>query len=68
MTKDVELIGLKDLIAMTGISRSKIFVMVKAGTLPAQANLGGRESKWWKTEIFGWLKARRAEHEVSAKK
>jgi prophage regulatory protein len=68
MTEDVELVGLKDLIAMTGISRSKIFLMVKAGTLPAQANLGGRESKWWRADILAFLKARRAEHKASAKK
>lgn len=67
MTKDVELIGLKDLIAMTGISRSKIFVMTKAGTLPAEANLGGRASKWWRADIVAWLEARRAENQASAK-
>lgn len=67
MTKDVELIGLAGLIKMTGIGRTKIFEMAKSGALPAQANLGGRESKWWRADVVAFLEARRAEHQAPAK-
>jgi predicted DNA-binding transcriptional regulator AlpA len=59
----LEVVGLSDVMEMTGIGRTKLFEMCKAGQFPAQAKLGGRASQWWFTDVQAWLVARRAEGE-----
>ncbi|MCI0146682.1 AlpA family phage regulatory protein [Paraburkholderia sediminicola] len=59
MANDVEVLGLADVLKMTGIGRTKIFEMCKGGTFPAQAKLGGRASRWWRVDVQAWLVARR---------
>jgi prophage regulatory protein len=61
VANDVEVIGLADVMKMTGIGRTKIFALCKSGGFPAQAKLGGRASQWWLGEVQAWLVARRAE-------
>jgi predicted DNA-binding transcriptional regulator AlpA len=61
VANDVEVIGLADVMQMTGIGRTKIFEMCKGGAFPAQAKLGGRSSQWWRADVLAWLDARRAE-------
>lgn len=61
MANDVEVIGLADVMKMTGIGRTKIFQLCKGGTFPAQAKLGGRASQWWLADVQAWLVARRAQ-------
>jgi predicted DNA-binding transcriptional regulator AlpA len=61
VANESEVVGLADVIRMTGIGRTKIFAMCKGRTFPAQAKLGGRASQWWLADVQAWLVARRAE-------
>lgn len=61
MANESEVVGLADVIRMTGIGRTKIFEMCKSGEFPPQAKLGGRASQWWLADLQVWLIARRAE-------
>jgi prophage regulatory protein len=44
----------------TGLSRSTIYALEKAGNLPKRFRLGPNSSAWWEHEIDAWLEARAA--------
>ena len=55
---DIRIIRIRDVIALTGLSRSAIYAAVKAGTFPRQVKLSARSSGWVRGEVVGWLKER----------
>jgi prophage regulatory protein len=57
-TEDLRIIRIRDVIALTGLSRSAIYAAVKAGTFPRQVKLSARSSGWWRGEVVLWLKDR----------
>lgn len=46
---------LPELLGIIGISRSKLYADIKAGTFPPPVNLGGRAVGWLSTEIDAWI-------------
>jgi prophage regulatory protein len=56
--EDLRIIRIRDVIALTGLSRSAIYAAVKAGTFPRQVKLSARSSGWFRAEVVLWLKER----------
>ena len=52
------LIRLKDVKQMTGLSRSTIYSYIRYGVFPKQIQLGERASAWIKNEVDEWIIAR----------
>jgi prophage regulatory protein len=55
---DIRIIRIREVIALTGLSRSAIYAAVKAGTFPRQVKLSARSSGWVRGEVIGWVKER----------
>lgn len=53
-----KVIRLKQVIDRTGLSRSTIYDMMKAGTFPARVGLGLRSVGWRENEVSDWIAAR----------
>ena len=58
LTEDLRIIRIRDVIALTGLSRSAIYSAVKAGTFPRQLKLSARSSGWLRNEVVLWVKGR----------
>ncbi|WP_078757939.1 helix-turn-helix transcriptional regulator [Novilysobacter spongiicola] len=58
------LIRLPAVVAMTGLSRSKIYRRVAAGSFPPQTRLGPRTSAWCFHEVSAWINERIAERDA----
>jgi prophage regulatory protein len=56
--EDIRIIRIRDVIALTGLSRSAIYAAVKAGTFPRQVKLSARSSGWVRGEVVEWMKGR----------
>lgn len=54
----VNIIRLPDVMARTGLSRSSVFLKVKAGDMPPPIKLGVRATGWVAEEIEDWIKQR----------
>ena len=50
-------IGLKEVLALTGISRSTLYAKMEAGSFPSQCKVGPRMSRWWQHEVVAWQQA-----------
>lgn len=57
-TEDLRIIRIREVIALTGLSRSAIYAAVKAGTFPRQLKLSARSSGWLRNEVVLWVKER----------
>lgn len=57
-TEDLRVIRIRDVIVLTGLSRSAIYAAVKAGTFPRQLKLSARSSGWLRDEVVLWVKER----------
>ena len=44
----------------TGLCRTHIYSMAKAGEFPAQITLGGRAKAWAESEVNAWIEERKA--------
>ncbi|MEG3084043.1 AlpA family transcriptional regulator [Sphingomonas sp. PB2P12] len=57
MTTDTtdRLLRLRDVMAVVGFSRSKIYKMIRAGEFPAPYKPGGASSRWSEAEIGEWV-------------
>jgi len=51
----------KQVLARTGLSRSTIYLYIKAGAFPKPVALGPRAVGWLESDVNGWLAARVAE-------
>lgn len=56
MKPSPQLIRLKDVMALCGISRTSIYDAMKKGEFPACVKVGGRSSAWVKSEIDEWIR------------
>ncbi len=54
-----------DVEAQTGLSRSGIYDLMKAGKFPRPVPLGEKAVGWIEAEIEAWIEARVAEREVA---
>ncbi len=52
------IIRAKEVAKITGLSRTTIWRMEKAGTFPARVSLGGNSVGWKHSEIQEWLRSR----------
>ncbi|WP_371762633.1 helix-turn-helix transcriptional regulator [Massilia sp.] len=52
------MIKLPEVISMTGLSRSSIYLLIKKGNFPPQIKLSTRSSGWLWREINSWLESR----------
>lgn len=52
------IIRLPEVMTMTGLSRSSIYLLIKKGSFPAQVKLSTRSSGWFWKEVNGWLESR----------
>jgi prophage regulatory protein len=55
MKKILRLRAAKDL---TGLSRSSIYLMMRAGTFPKNISLGARAVGWLEADIQAWIDSR----------
>ena len=52
------IIRIREVTAMTGLSRSSIYFQIKKGTFPVKVKLSTRSSGWVWSEINRWLVSR----------
>ena len=55
---EYQILRLKDVIAMTGLSRSTIYLRMEQDKFPQQINLGSRAVGWISSEIKEWIEER----------
>lgn len=67
-TPPVSLLRLPDVLSMTGLSKTTLYGLIKAGEFPASMPLGGRAVAWASTEVEAWLagKLKAAGKEIAA--
>ena len=51
---DVILLRLPEVKAMTGLSKSSLYALIREGTFPAPVRLGPRAVAWVKSEVRQW--------------
>ena len=59
MNPDEKLVRVKDVLQITGMSRSTIWRLVNSGDFPQPFRLGPRMNAWHEREIHDWIKSRR---------
>ena len=55
-----KILRLKAVKDSTGLSRSTIYAMLKAGNFPQSVKLGLRSVGWYEADIQGWITSRQA--------
>jgi prophage regulatory protein len=58
------LIKLKDVIAVTGVSRSHIYALAQKGHFPKPVKLTERSSAWVASEVQEWIDTRIAQRDM----
>lgn len=58
MTTPNRILSCKDVMALTGLSRSTLYAMMSEGTFPASVKLSKRAVGWRAAVIQAWLDAR----------
>lgn len=58
LTGHGRIIRIREVMAMTGLSRSSIYAAIKQGTFPVQLKLSTRSSGWLESEIVEWREMR----------
>lgn len=53
-----KILRLKAIQSWTGLSRSTIYLMMRAGTFPKSIQLGIRAVGWLESDVQGWINAR----------
>lgn len=53
-----KLIKLKEVIALTGVSRSQIYALAQQGKFPRPVKLTERSSAWVASEVQEWIESR----------
>lgn len=51
------LIRMKDVMRITGLSRSRIYQYIGEGRFPDSVSLGGRSVAWVESEVFKWVES-----------
>ncbi|MFC3613757.1 helix-turn-helix transcriptional regulator [Lutimaribacter marinistellae] len=58
MTNPDRILRCKDVMALTGLSRSTLYAMMSEGTFPASIKLSKRAVGWRATVVQAWIDAR----------
>ncbi|MFY3327260.1 helix-turn-helix transcriptional regulator [Vibrio fluvialis] len=54
----IRLIRLKEVMAMTGLSRSYVYQLIGKGYFPQSISLGARAVAWVQSEVQQWIDSR----------
>ena len=60
-----QIIRLKDVIALTGLSRSTIYLRMVQGKFPKKISLGSRAVGWINSEVIEWIEQRIGESRLA---
>ena len=60
------LLRLPDVQAMTGLSKSALYVRIQSGDFPQPVKLGERASAWPEHEVVAWCQSRIAARDAKA--
>ena len=52
------LIRLRDVLGLTGLSRSTLYRKKRVGDFPESVELGARVVGWWESEVRAWMASR----------
>ncbi|EEN99316.1 AlpA family transcriptional regulator [Vibrio cholerae] len=55
---NIRLIRFREVLAMTGLSRSSMYRFIEENQLPTQVQLGGRAVAWVESEVQEWIAQR----------
>ncbi|EJL6982883.1 helix-turn-helix transcriptional regulator [Vibrio vulnificus] len=55
---NIRLIRFREVLAMTGLSRSSVYRFIEANQFPTQVQLGGRAVAWVESEVQEWIQQR----------
>ncbi|HGF7164851.1 TPA: AlpA family transcriptional regulator, partial [Vibrio mimicus] len=55
---NIRLIRFREVLAMTGLSRSSMYRFIEENQFPAQVQLGGRAVAWVESEVQEWITER----------
>lgn len=55
--RDCRLLRILDVVNMTGVPRSTIYLKMKRKEFPQQVNIGARSVAWVESEILDWIKS-----------
>lgn len=58
LTEDIRIIRIREVMALTGLSRSSIYLGIKQRTFPGQLKLSVRSSGWLRSEVIDWVNTR----------
>lgn len=64
---DTQLVRINEVKAMTGISRSYIYDLMKIGKFPPKVKIASKCVAWVKSEIIAWIDVRVAESALARK-
>ena len=55
MPSDDQLLRLPDVIHLTALSRSRLYLLMRAGEFPRSRKIGPRARAWSKKEVLDWI-------------
>ncbi|ENH7394710.1 AlpA family transcriptional regulator [Vibrio vulnificus] len=55
---NIRLIRFREVLAMTGLSRSSVYRSIEENQFPTQVQLGGRAVAWVESEVQEWITQR----------
>lgn len=55
---NIRLIRFREVLALTGLSRSSMYRFIEENDFPAQVQLGGRAVAWVESEVQDWIRKR----------
>ncbi len=58
VVKSVRIVRLKEVVRRTGVSRSRLYELMKAGLFPQRLKLGLRAVGWLESDVEAWIQAR----------
>ena len=58
MPSDDQLLRLPDVMHLTALSRSRLYVLMRSGEFPRSLKIGPRARAWRKREVLDWMAQR----------
>lgn len=63
---NTRLIKLKEVLALTGLSRSHTYALAQRGEFPKPVKLTERSSAWVQAEVIAWIESRITQRDMEA--
>lgn len=58
MAHEQKLLNLRDVVAMTTLSRATVYRFIRGGVFPRAVRIGPRRVAWLESDVIGWMTAR----------